>query len=282
MLIPALPPQPTRDERARRIATPARRAAALAALLLAAALPWGSAAQQAVPQGSDRTPPQSAPALEPDALARLRETGAALAAARSLRFTASALHDVPTAEGQSVLYAVRSRVTLRRPDHLRIDTGGDEAPAAFVSDGRTMTLYRPSAGTVATAPAPAGLEAVLRAEIAAAGQAQAFADMLLDDPGRTFTDGLTRAFVVGRSALVGGVETEVVAFASPDAQGQIWIGAQDRLPRQLWVTETAAPGRPRSGVTFSDWQLDPILDDRTFSVAGADGARPVPFTKPEL
>lgn len=259
-----------------------RRAACLAAFLLVALLPCGAVAQQAAPPAADRGAPPTAPALDPDALARLRETGAALAAARSLRFTATALHDVPSVEGQSVLYAVRSRVALRRPDHLRIDTGGDEAPAAFVSDGRTMTLYRPRAGTVATAPAPAGLEAVLKAEIAAAGQAQAFADMLLDDPGRNFTAGLTRAFVVGRSSLVGGVETEVIAFASPDAQGQIWIGVQDRLPRQLWVTETDAPGRPRSGVTFGDWQLDPSLDDRTFSVAGADGARPVPFTKPEL
>ncbi|MFE1598922.1 DUF2092 domain-containing protein [Methylobacterium sp. ID0610] len=222
------------------------------------------------------------PAIEPAALALLRGAGAALAQAQSLSFTATALHDVPNAEGQSVLYTVQSRVALRRPDRLRVDTAGDGAPATFVSDGRTMTLFRPLARTVATAPAPSGIEAVLKAEIAAAGQSQAFADMLLADPGQSLTAGLTRAFVVGRSTLVGGVETEVVAFAGPDAQGQIWIGAQDRLPRQLWVTETGAPGRPRSGVTFSDWRLDPPLDERTFSAADTEGAAPVPFAKPAL
>lgn len=224
---------------------------------------------------------QGTPALEPEALALLRGAGTALAGARTMSFTANALHDVPNAEGQSVLYTVQSRVTLRRPDRLRVETAGDGPPTAFVSDGRTMTLHWPRTRTVATAPAPAGLEAVLKAEAAAAGQSLAFADMLLAEAG-TFTTGLTRAFVVGRSTLVGGVETNVVAFAAPDAQAQIWIGAQDRLPRQLWVTETAAPGRPRSGVTLGDWRLDAPLDDGAFTAADAAGAAPVPFTKPDL
>ncbi|WP_407525598.1 DUF2092 domain-containing protein [Methylobacterium oryzisoli] len=221
-------------------------------------------------------------ALEPEALALLKGAGAALAGARTMSFTATALHDVPNAEGQSILYTVQSRVSLRRPDRLRVETTGDGPPSEFVSDGRTMTLYRPRARTVATAPAPASLEAVLKAEAAVAGQSLAFADMLLAQTEGTFTQGLTRAFVVGRSTLVGGVETAIVAFAAPDAQGQIWIGAQDRLPRQLWVTETAAPGRPRSGVSFGEWRLDAPLDDSAFTAADAAGAAPVPFTQPDL
>lgn len=259
-------------------------ASLMASLLGAAQIPLQAQAQaqgQATAEATARAQTRAA-AVDPAALALLRGAGATLAAAQSLSFTATALHDVPSAEGQSVLYTVQSRVSLSRPDRLRIETVGDGAPALFVSDGRTMTLFRPLAHTVATAPAPAGLEAVLRAETAAAGQSQAFADMLLADPVQGLTAGLTRAFVVGASRLVGGVETEVVAFAGPDAQGQIWIGAQDRLPRQLWVTETNAPGRPRSGVAFGDWRLDAPLDDQTFTATGAAGAAPVPFAKPGL
>ncbi|GEP05341.1 DUF2092 domain-containing protein [Methylobacterium oxalidis] len=244
----------------------------LAALVLPLSAPAAeTAAQPASP------PAQAAPSVEPAALALLKATGAALAAARSLSFTALAVHDVPSAEGQSVFYVGRSRVELRRPDRLRVVTDGDGPSRELILDGRSLTLFRPEARTVATMPAPASLDAALRAEVAAAGETQAFADVLLANPAQALTEGLTRAFVVGRSRLVGGVETDVVAFADRDAQAQIWIGVQDRLPRQLWVTETGAPGRPRDAVTFSDWVVDPPLEDRVFSTAHTEGAQAVPF-----
>ncbi|WP_162560517.1 DUF2092 domain-containing protein [Methylobacterium durans] len=247
----------------------------LAALVLCMTAPERAAAQQ--PAAA-----QPAQGVEPAAVALLKAAGDTLAAAKSLRFTAIAVHDVPNAEGQSIFYTVRSRVEFRRPDRLRVVTDGDGPSREFIVDGRTLTLFRPEADTVATAPAPASLDAALKAEVAATGESQAFADMLLTNPAQALTNGLTRAFVVGRSRLVGGVETDVVAFADRDAQAQVWIGVQDRLPRQLYVTETGAPGRPRNAVTFSDWMIDPPIEDRIFSTAHTEGARSVPFPNPDF
>jgi hypothetical protein len=221
------------------------------------------------------------PAVEPAAVALLKAAGDALAEARTLSFTATAVHDVPNAEGQSVFYTVRSRVVLQRPDRLRVVTEGDGPASEFIADGQTLTLFHPLERTVASAPAPKDLDAALKAEVEAAGQTQAFADMLVADPAQGLTQGLTRAFVVGRSNLVGGVETDIVAFAAKDAQAQIWIGVADRLPRQLWVTETGAAGRPRNGVTFADWTIGQPVADRIFSTAHMAGARPIPFAKTE-
>ncbi|GJE45790.1 DUF2092 domain-containing protein [Methylobacterium soli] len=219
-------------------------------------------------------------AVEPAAVALLKAAGDALAEARSLSFTATALHDVPNAEGQSIFYTLRSRVVLQRPDRLRVVTEGDGPASEFIADGRTLTLFNPHDRTVASAPAPGDLDAALKAEVEAAGQTQAFADMLMADPAKGLTEGLTRAFVVGRSNLVGGVETDIVAFAAKDAQAQIWIGVADRLPRQLWVTETTTAGPARNGVTFTDWTIGQPVPDRLFSTAHMAGARPIPFTKP--
>jgi hypothetical protein len=220
------------------------------------------------------------PPVEPEAVAILKAAGERLAAARTLTFTATAMHDTANAEGQSLFFVDRSQVELRRPDNLRVVTRGDGPTIEFLSDGRTMTLFRPRDGTVATAPAPRGIEEILKAEVETFGQTQAFADMLLADPSKAFTEGLTRAYVVGRSRLVGGTQTDIVAFASGDAHGQIWIGVTDRLPRQLWVTETGAPNRPRNGVTFSDWSIDRPLSARIFSAAHTTHAKSVPFAKP--
>ncbi|MDR7039163.1 hypothetical protein J2X36_003936 [Methylobacterium sp. BE186] len=253
----------------------ARAAAGLA--MLAATLTLLPSARRAGAQA----PPVAGEMVEPAAVALLRSAGDALAAARSLSFTAVAVHDVPNGEGQSIFYTVRSRVALLRPDRLRVVTDGDGPSREFVADGRSLTLFRPDLRTVATEPAPASLDAALKAEAAATGEGQAFADMIVTDPAQALTQGLTRAFVVGRSRLVGGVETDVVAFADRDAQAQIWIGVQDRLPRQLWVTDTNAPGRPRNTVTFSDWAIDPPIEDRVFSTAHTEGAQSVPFPNPD-
>ncbi|WP_336487367.1 DUF2092 domain-containing protein [Methylobacterium nigriterrae] len=258
------------------------RISALIGLLAGLAVPGAIAGLGPAAAQEPAAAAQPAQAVEPAAVALLRAAGEALAAARSLSFTALAVHDVPNAEGQSVFYTLRSRVELRRPDRLRVVTDGDGPSSEFIADGRTLTLFHPGERTVATTGAPPSLDAALKAEVQASGQAQAFADMLVADPAGALTEGLTRAFVVGRSSLVGGVETDIVAFADRDAQAQIWIGVVDRLPRQLWVTETGAPGRPRNGVTFSDWTVDRPIEDRVFSTAHTVGARPVPFPRPDF
>ena len=222
-----------------------------------------------------------APPVEPEAVRILKATGDRLAAARTLSFTATAVHDVPNADGQSILYVERSRVEMRRPGMLRVVTLGDGPPSEFLTDGRTMTLFRPTQNTVATAPVAASFDDTIRSEVETFGQTQAFADILVADPAKALTEGLTRAFVVGRSRLVGDVETDIVSFAAPGAQAQIWIGTRDRLPRQLWVTQTDVTGRPRNGVTFTQWSLDRPIPDRAFSAARASRARSVPFAKPE-
>ncbi len=223
-----------------------------------------------------------APPVEPEAVRILKATGDRLASARTLSFTATAVHDVPNADGQSILYVERSRVAMRRPGMLRVVTQGDGPPSEFVTDGRTMTVFRPTQNTVATAPVAASFDDTIRSEVETFGQTQAFADILVADPAKALTDGLTRAFVVGRSRLVGRRRRRTSSsFAAPGAQAQIWIGTKDRLPRQLWVTETDVTGRPRNGVTFTQWSLDRPIPDKAFSAARASRARSIPFAKPE-
>ena len=221
------------------------------------------------------------PAVDPAAVALLQACGDRLKDARSLSFTATSLQDVPNAEGQSIVYAERSRVDFLRPDKLRIATIGDGPASLFLSDGATMTAYRPAEKTIATAPAPASMDAVLESEGKAIGRSVAFADALLADPAGSFTNGLTRAFIVGRSRIVGGVETDIVAFSAADADGQIWIGVRDKLPRQLLVTYTKEPGRPRDAVAFSDWRVDHRIPHRAFRPFRTRGATTVPFANPK-
>ena len=90
-------------------------------------------------------------------------------------------------------------------------------------------------------------------------------------------EGLTSAFVIGQSKLVGGTTTDMVALANDHVQAQIWIGSDDKLPRQLWLTLTHAPQKPLRMTEFSDWKLDQPIDmtpPNTQSAEKIDFARP--------
>lgn len=240
---------------------------------LMGALMLGSVAGAALPARA------AGPAIEPEAVALLRQAGETLAAARSFSFTATAMHEAPTAEGQPVFYTQRSRIDFARPNRLRVTTIDNGPASVFVSDGTSMMNYRPLEGTLASAPA-GEIDQILRTEAQTQGRTAAFADLLLSDPSRNFTDGLTRAFVVGRSSAVAGGTTDVVSFAKPEAQVQVWIGSKDHLPRQMVVTFTGKPGRPRDTVSFSNWRVDERIPDRTFRLSAPKGARSVPFPQP--
>jgi hypothetical protein len=115
-------------------------------------------------QTAPPTSPLEARAAElAKAIEVLKTTGARLAAAKTMSFTAINTYEVRAANGQPLYYTTVSHVTLERPDKLRVITPGDGVPDEFYYDGKTMTAYVPSADLKAVAPAPPTIEAMLEA-----------------------------------------------------------------------------------------------------------------------
>ena len=55
------------------------------------------------------------------------------------------------------------------------------------------------------------------------------------------TEGAILAFYIGQSGSVGGVKTDMLAWANKDVFLQIWIGADDKLPRRMRAMYSADP-----------------------------------------
>ena len=108
-----------------------------------------------------------------------------------------------------------------------------------------------------------------------------FTDMILSDPCAALAEDLKIAFVVGQSRVVGGTTTDVVVIASQSVQGQLWIGAEDHLPRLFRVTFFDDPATYRHVLAFSDWALNPEVPAGAFDAAAAAQARPMPFARPD-
>lgn len=234
------------------------------------------------PKAKDPTPPPPTPVIEPKAVELLKAMSATLAGARTLRFTAVASYESPSLAGPALVYLTRSEVTLTRPDKLRIVTTGDGSPTELYYDGKTMTAYAPAEQLLAVADAPPTIDAMLQAAFTSAAIYYPFTDFLVADPYADMAEGMRWAFVVGQSKIAGGVTTDVVAVANDDVFLQLWIGAEDHLPRMARAVFRTDPSRLRQAVEFSDWKLGGEAPGDAFTAPKAPDAKRIGFARPDL
>ncbi len=242
---------------------------------------------QTPPVPSPRPAPENGPGLgarveiEPAALDLVKAMSAKLAAARTMTFTAVATYESADRTGEPLAYSTLSEVTLQRPDRLRVLTLGDGPPSEFTFDGKTVAAYEPQAKLVAVAEVPGTVDQMLKGAFDNAAIYFPFTDVIVADPLKGFTDGLVMAFMIGKSVVVGGVPTDIVALVTDTVHAQIWVGSDDKLPRMIRATFVDDPGHYRHVVEFRDWKLDPVIPEDVFSSAAAVGAIHVPFARPD-
>ena len=263
------------------------------ALLLALGvfLATGGYAQQSQPAPQAAKPAKASkkaaapvvePVLEPKALELLKAASDRLAAARAMRFTAVISYESPSRLGPPLVYTTTSEVTLQRPDKLRVITPGDGPASEFYYDGKTMMAFEPAANLVAVADAPPTIDAALKAAYDAAAIYFPFTDVIVADPYKGLADGLQHAFYIGQSRVVGGTTTDMVAIVNHWVFEQIWIGADDKLPRKVRATFLADPARLRHEMELSNWQLDATVPAEAFASSSASSATRIAFNRPDL
>ncbi len=218
--------------------------------------------------------------LEPRAMDLLKAASQRLAAAKSMSFTAVASYEYPSQLGPPILYTVRYDVAMQRPDKLRVIIPGDGPASEFYFDGKTMMAFAPAENLVAIADAPPTIDGALKAAFEKADIYYPFTDLLVADPYAALTNGAILAFYIGQSGTVGGVKTEMVAWANSDVFLQIWIGADDKLPRRVRAIYRDDPANLRHVVDLSNWEIDGVIPDGSFTSEKAKAANPMKFDRP--
>jgi hypothetical protein len=263
----------------------------LVLLGLGAVLCVGAGAQQAAPPAkvdhkAGKAAPQPAvsdfiPGLEPRAIEILKAASARLAAAKSMSFTAVVSYESPSRLGPPLVYSTKSQVTMKRPDKLRVLTLGDGPPSEFYYDGKVMMAFAPAENLVAVADAPPTIDRALQAAFDTAAIYFPFSDVIVADPYKDIADGLKHAFYIGKSTVVAGTTTDMVAYLTGNVFVQAWIGAEDRLPRRLYAIFLNDPLRLRHVLELSDWHLDVAVSPDAFGSPKAASAKHIAFAAPE-
>jgi hypothetical protein len=220
------------------------------------------------------------PGLEPRAIDVLKAACATLAAAKSMAFTAVVSYESPSRLGPPLVYSTRSEVTLMRPNQLKVITDGDGPASEFYYNGKTMTAFAPAQNLIAVADAPPTIDAALQAAFNSGAIYFPFTDVIVADPYKDIADGLTTAFYIGQSTVVGGTTTDMVAYVTGDVFVQIWIGRDDKLPRRIYAIFLNDRARLRHVLELSNWALDPLLSPNAFEV-NATGAARIAFERPD-
>ena len=225
--------------------------------------------------------PDSKGTLEPKAIEILKASCARLAAAHSMSFTAEVTYESPSRVGIPLAYTTKSEVILQRPDKLRVVTLGDGPASEFYYDGKLMMAYAPAEDLVAIADAPPTIDETLEVAYHNAAIYFPFDDVIVSDPYKDVSDDLRLAFYIGQSKVVGGTTTDMIAYDTGGVFVEIWIGAEDKLPRMLRAVFVDDPQQLRHRLELSNWQIDKSLPADVFGSAKATSAKHIKFARPD-
>lgn len=241
--------------------------------LPAAADDTPAAAATSDPAGSDAA---IAAAIQEDtdaAKAILKQSAAFLATQKHFAFTARVSHDTVQANGQKLQFGGTRKVTVRRPDRMRIDAEtrrGERRSVYF--DGEKISIDLPDDGAYVAVSKPGTLDAAI---------AYLVDDLETPAPLHEF---LTSNFYTGVADRIRSgyeITTETIAerschhlaFRTAEVDFQIWVEAGDRpLPCAVVITYKREEASPQFRALFDDWDLSPKASDRVFAYEPPDGA----------
>ena len=258
----------------------------LAAISLGSEIAFAQGATQtsqkrAAPKAKPVAVAQPKPVLEPKAIELLKASCARLAAAHTMTFTAEVTYESPSRMGFPLAYTTKSEVVMQRPNKLRVITLGDGPASEFYYDGKIIMAYAPAEDLVAIADAPPTLDETMEVAYHIGAIYFPFDDVIVSDPYKDISDDLRMAFYIGQSNVVGGTTTDMVAYDTGGVFVEIWIGAEDKLPRMLRAIFADDPQKLRHRLELSNWHIDSNVSADFFTSEKATNAKHIKFARPD-
>jgi hypothetical protein len=171
----------------------------------------------------------------------------------------------------------QSKVSIRRPDHLRSDRVGELATGSFFYDGKTATILGKKENFYASAAAPKTLNETLDFLDNELDIEVPAGDLLRDNVYEGLIQDVKEGRYVG-DVTIDDVRCDHLAFRGKDVDWQIWIEQGSRpLPRKYVITDPKAPSSPEYTVMTRDWNTNVPLPDSTFAFVPPPGSKKIEF-----
>jgi hypothetical protein len=192
--------------------------------------------------------------------------------------TVHAAYDAVQQSGYKVEWNEIRKVTLRRPDQLRIDAErSDGARSMILFDGKNITTFDESRQVYAQASQPGGVDETVIHFVNDMGMRLPLAVFFLSRlPEELRTRVQTVSYVEKTTTL--GVPADHLAGRTNTVDFQLWIAEGDKpLPVRAVLTYRNAPGQPQFRAGFEDWDLSVNPPEKMFAFTPPAQAHRIPF-----
>lgn len=204
------------------------------------------------------------PTISEEASAAVAQMGKSLSA-NEFSFQARTLRVYADTKGQPLHIAHAMKITVRRPDRLRIDVTGDDGSTKLFYDGKTVGLLGVETKRYSSLPVPNTIQGMLKEVMGRLSVDFPLADFLTDNPDKSFFLGVTAGREVNTVTIDGVPCRHLLFFQPPGIELELWVEKNDRpLPRRLIVTYRTLPDQPSFIAEFSDWNFSAHPADAEF------------------
>jgi hypothetical protein len=221
------------------------------------------------------------PAIQPAAQAAIEKMGQTLQA-RQFAFTAATVRVYSGPKGEPLHIFHKLAITVRRPDRLLVQRSGDDGAGELVYDGKTAFIYSEAKNEYAKIPAPPTIDAMMREVIGRLHVDFPLADLLTNDPARSFLSGVATGERVGNVVIDGASCSHLFFTQPPGIEIELWTTeAAPVVPRRLIVTYRNLPGVPYFIAAMGDWNFQVPAPDSLFAFQPPAGAKLISLPQPK-
>jgi hypothetical protein len=213
-----------------------------------------------------------------EAAALLKGMTVYLAGLQSFSVAYRAGYDVVQSTGQKIEFGETRRLTLARPDRLRVEqVASDGKRDLAVFDGRNISVLDADAGVYAQAAQPGALDDALGYFVRDLRMRMPLALLLTSRlPELLLATIKTIDYVESTEIL--GVPAHHVAGRTDNVDFQFWISDGERpLPMRIVITYPKSPGAPQFWANFADWNTSPQIEKATFEFTPPKDSHKVAF-----
>ena len=246
-----------------------KRRGRLALLLAILAVPILSA------QGQN---PTASPA-EPEAMPILKKMSEYLAQAGRFSVNVRNGYDVVQESGQKIEFGEVRKVTVSRPDHLRIETErSDGEKGLVIFDGKQITIYLPNENVYASASKPGTIDETIQYAVSDLKVRVPLAMMLMSTLPSEIDRRVVSADYVEKTTIMDVPCDHLAVRTGQGVDFQVWVAQGEQpLPRRIVITYISETGQPQFWADLSDWNLAPEISDALFAFTPPNGADRIQF-----
>jgi len=183
-------------------------------------------------------------------------------------------------ENYRVDYETSNRITVNRPDKIRIERYGLKMHQIFYFDGKDFTLNNPYDNVYATEPISGDIEDMFHIARDSHGISGPASDLIYKNSFFLLSQDLKSATIIGKE-MIGDIMCDHLFFDRNDGVSfQIWISeSAPYLPYKYVVTDTSTPNLLSFGIVMSNWDTDPKITDKMFQFTPTKDLKKIMFLK---